>query len=85
MVKYVCDRCGKEIEFYDSVIIEAMVIDPEFFHLCKDCYDELNRWCKAMKKDHNADWVNVVGVLNADGVRNMEQIITEKLAMHRNI
>ena len=60
MTKYFCDRCGKEIESLDSVFIEVIDINLDFFHLCKDCYDELIRWRKAKGKDHNADWVNVV-------------------------
>lgn len=49
MTKYFCDRCGKEIESLDSVFIEVIDINPNLFHLCKDCYDELNRWLKESK------------------------------------
>lgn len=51
MVKYFCDRCGKEIESLDSVFIEVIDINRDFFHLCKDCYDELIRWRKAKEND----------------------------------
>lgn len=49
MTKQFCDRCGKEIESLDSVFIEVIDINRDFFHLCKDCYDEFNRWRKAAK------------------------------------
>ena len=52
MIKYYCDKCGKEIEkrdvpfklFCQDCSNPPIITPPNIYHLCPDCLNEFFRW-----------------------------------------
>ena len=55
MIKYFCDKCNKQLIYYDIFTVE--IIPPEIrqweddaytgtYILCKDCLKEFHKWLK---------------------------------------
>ena len=50
VIKYLCDKCGKEMEdkndIYKLEITKGLIIDtlPETVHLCKECNKAFLKW-----------------------------------------
>lgn len=50
MVKYFCDRCGKEADRLNGVMVLADV-----YSICNECADELKKWFIYFNKELEND------------------------------
>lgn len=62
MIKYFCDRCGKEIKIEDGYTIpprkknENGIMHHGGFLICQDCY---HKWCEVLDRVSDNDFVHM--------------------------